>query len=129
MNLQTLSGGPSLTTLGGAAALGVLPFALWGLLGLGGGLFVALLYPALAGYLGWSIHRVATGRCWKAVVLCAGLSAASFAAIFFASVPNLSQFYGAWTIAAGGLAVFAGAFLAASALISVGVAARHASAG
>jgi len=53
----------------------------------------------------------------------------SFDALFFVAAPNLSQFYGTWAIIAGGVAVFVGAFLAASALISVGVAARHARAG
>lgn len=113
-------------TLAAAVVLGVLPHAIWAAFGLAGGLFVALLYPAIAGFVGWSIHTAAAGRCAKPVILCAALSAASFAAIFFVAAPDLSEFYGQSTIIAGGASVFVGAFLAASVFISIGVAARHA---
>lgn len=109
------------------AVLGVLPHLFWFGFGLAGGLFVAPFYPALAGYIGWTIRSAAAGQCWREVTLSAFIAAMGFTGVFFISVPDLRQFYSPLVSAAGGMAVFFGAFLAASAFIGLGVAARSVS--
>lgn len=107
-----------------AVALGVMPHLAWWGLGFAGGVVIAAIYPTLAAYIGWTLHRITPGQCARPVLICAVVAALSFTGFFFASAPT-GHFYGPLALAMGGVAVFVGALLAAGAFISLGVAARH----
>jgi hypothetical protein len=110
-----------------ALVLGALPLLLL-TQGFAGGLLLAPAYPLLAGYIGWRIHRLDAGRCWRQVLWVSGLSACVFVGLFLEFyAAALSQ--RAAVMVGGGAAVFLGAFLAAAFFTSLGVAARHARTG
>ena len=83
-----------------------------------------VLYPALALYVGWRIHQTNESERRAQVVICAAVAASTFLLVFAASgfIPLASPFQ---SIVGVGV-VFAGAFLMAAALISVGIAVRYA---
>lgn len=126
MKSSLASGCSSGVTLIAVVALGVLPHLFWATFGFGGGLLVVLVCPLLAGFAGWNIHKAAVGRCWKPISAWSSLCAALFLVLFLYSAQDLGLFYRPGDIVVGAIAVFAGAFISAGALLSLGAALRHA---
>lgn len=126
MKSSVASGWSSGVTLIAVVALGVLPPLFWAAFGFAGGLFVGLVCPLLAGFAGWNIHKAAVGLCWKPISAWSSLSAALFLALFLYSAEDMVLYYRPEDIVLGAIEVFAGAFIVAGALISVGAALRHA---
>lgn len=108
------------------AVLGVLPPLLLSA-GIGGGILLTILYPLLAGYVGWSVHKLAQPACWPHVLWISGLSAMVFLVVFLALYSSeIGTSYARLASTLGAVAVFVGAYLAAAFFVSLGVSARHA---
>jgi hypothetical protein len=108
--------------------LGALPFLVWLSLGFVGGLVIVVLWPAFAAYLGWRIHQEAAGRCRTPVLLYGAVAAFVFMGAFFLGLPSLAVIGRGDSLLkpiVGGTMMFLAMWLFTSAIIGLGVVARH----